>query len=60
MRHPLSLALLVAGVATFALGLGPAFFGRPLPGVPLLLAGLGLELAFWLRSRGRGGPAGSH
>lgn len=53
MRHLVSLAMPVVGSAVFALGLGPAFFGQPLLGVPLLLVGLGLELAFWLRFRRR-------
>ncbi|HET6806179.1 MAG TPA: glycosyl transferase family 39 [Frateuria sp.] len=58
MRHLASLTLLVAGAAAFTLGLGPAFFGQPLTGVPLLLAGLGLELACWLRLRHRRDPVG--
>jgi hypothetical protein len=49
MRQWISFALLVAGAGVFALGLGPAFFGEPLLGVPLLLAGLGLEIASWRR-----------
>ncbi|UGB38121.1 glycosyl transferase family 39 [Frateuria soli] len=53
MRHLASPGLLVAAAA-FALGLGPAFFGQPRSGVPLLLVGLSLELAFWLRFRRRG------
>jgi hypothetical protein len=60
MRHLASIALPVLGAAVFALGLGPAFFGQPLLGVPLLLAGMGLELAFWLRPHRRDGAAGSH
>jgi len=60
MRHRASLAFLVAGAAVFALGLGPAFFGQPLLGVPLLLVGLGLELVSWRRLRRGAGPAGCH
>jgi hypothetical protein len=55
MRHLASIAMLLVGTLVFALGLGPAFFGQPLLGVPLLLVGAGLELAFWRRLRhGRG------
>lgn len=59
MRQLASIAFLLAGTAVFALGLGPAFFGQPLLGVPLLLVGAGLELAFWLRLR-RGPHPASH
>jgi hypothetical protein len=51
MRHLASIAMLLVGTLVFALGLGPAFFGQPLLGVPLLLVGAGLELAFWWRLR---------
>ncbi|MCX7513318.1 glycosyl transferase family 39 [Frateuria sp. STR12] len=60
MHRLASIAFLVAGAVVFALGLGPAFFGQPLFGVPLLLVGLGLELFSWHRLRRRAGAAGSH
>jgi hypothetical protein len=49
MRHLISIALLIVGAAACAVGFGPLFFGQPLLGGALLLAGLCLEMGFWLR-----------
>jgi len=49
MRHLITLAIFLAAVAAYALGLGPLFFGAPLVGSVLVLAGVLFELAFWLR-----------
>ena len=47
MRHLITLAIFLAAVAAYALG--PLFFGAPLVGSVLVLAGVLFELAFWLR-----------
>lgn len=49
MRHLITFAIFLAAVAAHALGLGPLFFGAPLVGSTLMLAGVLFELAFWLR-----------
>lgn len=49
MRHLITLAIFLAAVAAYAFGVGPLFFGTPLVGTALVLAGVLLELAFWLR-----------
>jgi hypothetical protein len=49
MRHLITFAIFLAAVAAYALGIGPLFFGTPLVGAVLVLAGVLLELAFWLR-----------
>lgn len=49
MRHLITFAIFLAAVAAYALGLGPLFFGAPLVGSMLMLAGVLFELAFWLR-----------
>jgi hypothetical protein len=49
MRHLITFAIFLAAVAAYALGIGPLFFGTPLVGTVLVLAGVLLELAFWLR-----------
>ncbi|WP_447736430.1 glycosyl transferase family 39 [Rhodanobacter soli] len=49
MRHLISFAIFLAAVAAYASGLGPLFFGTPLVGTVLALAGVLFELAFWLR-----------
>ena len=49
MRHLITFAIFLAAVAAYSLGLGPLFFGAPLVGSVLMLAGVLFELAFWLR-----------
>jgi hypothetical protein len=49
MRHLITFAIFLAAVAAYAFGVGPLFFGTPLAGSVLVLAGVLLELAFWLR-----------
>jgi hypothetical protein len=49
MRHLISFAIFLAAVAAYASGLGPLFFGAPLVGTVLALAGVLFELAFWLQ-----------
>ena len=49
MRHLITFTIFLAAVAAYALGLGPLFFGAPLVGSVLMLAGVLFELAFWLR-----------
>jgi hypothetical protein len=51
MKHLASLALLLAATAVYVAGLGPMFFGAPLLGALLLLAGAALEAGFWRRLR---------
>ena len=53
MRHMINIAFLVAALAAFAAGVGPAFFGAPLLGGLLLLVGLGCEITFWRRLLGQ-------
>ncbi|WP_108470785.1 glycosyl transferase family 39 [Rhodanobacter thiooxydans] len=57
MRHLITFAIFLAAVAAYALGLGPLFFGAPLVGSVLVLAGVLFELAFWLRLFRRAHPA---
>jgi hypothetical protein len=49
MRHLITFAIFLAAVAAYVFGVGPLFFGTPLVGTVLVLAGVLLELAFWLR-----------
>ena len=49
MRHLITFAIFLAAVTAYAFGIGPLFFGTPLVGSALVLAGVLLELAFWLR-----------
>ena len=49
MRHLITFAIFLAAVAAYAYGIGPLFFGMPLVGAVLMLAGGLFELAFWLR-----------
>jgi len=49
MRHLITFAIFLAAVAACVFGVGPLFFGTPLVGTVLVLAGVLLELAFWLR-----------
>jgi hypothetical protein len=49
MRHLITFAIFLAAVAAYAYGIGPLFFGMPLVGAVLVLAGVLFELAFWLR-----------
>lgn len=49
MRHLITFAIFLAAVAAYVFGVGPLFFGTPLVGTLLVLAGVLLELAFWLR-----------
>ena len=49
MRHLITFAIFLAAVAAYVFGVGPLFFGTPLVGAVLVLAGVLLELAFWLR-----------
>lgn len=49
MRHLITFAILLAAVTAYVSGVGPLFFGAPLIGTALVLAGVFLELAFWLR-----------
>jgi hypothetical protein len=49
MRHLITFATFLAAVAAYVSGIGPLFFGAPLVGTALVLAGVLLELAFWLR-----------
>jgi hypothetical protein len=49
MKHLISLALLLAATLAYAAGYGPLFFGAPLLGALLLLAGVALEVGFWRR-----------
>ncbi|EIM02145.1 glycosyl transferase family 39 [Rhodanobacter thiooxydans] len=49
MRHLITFAIFLAAITAYALGLGPLYFGAPLVGSVLLLAGVLFELAFWLR-----------
>ena len=49
MRHLITLAIFLAAVAAYVSGAGPLFFSTPLVGAVLVLAGVLLELAFWLR-----------
>lgn len=49
MRHLTTFAIVLAAIAAYAFGVGPLFFGAPLLGTALVLAGVLLELAFWLR-----------
>lgn len=51
MRHLISIALLAAAIAVYSVGFGPLFFGQPILGIVMVLVGLGLEAAFWLRLR---------
>jgi hypothetical protein len=39
----------VAAILVYAVSYGPLFFGAPLLGALLLLAGLALEAGFWRR-----------
>jgi hypothetical protein len=49
MRHLITFAIFLAAVAAYVFGVGPLFFDTPLVGTVLVLAGVLLELAFWLR-----------
>lgn len=49
MRHLTTFALFLAAIAAYAFGIGPLYFGAPLVGSVLVLAGVLFELAFWLR-----------
>ncbi|KZC40569.1 MULTISPECIES: hypothetical protein [Rhodanobacter] len=49
MRHLITFAIFLAAIAAYAIGLGPLYFGAPLVGSVLVLAGVLFELAFWLR-----------
>lgn len=49
MKHLISLALLVAATLAYVAGYGPLFFGAPVLGALLLLAGAALEVSFWRR-----------
>jgi len=49
MRHLIIFAIFLAAIAAYVFGVGPLFFGTPLIGTVLVLAGVLLELAFWLR-----------
>ena len=49
MRHLITFAIFLAAVAAYVFGGGPLFFGTPLVGTVLVLAGVLLELVFWLR-----------
>jgi hypothetical protein len=51
MRHLTRFALLLAAAVAYAAGIGPLFFGEPLLGTVLVLAGAGLEIGFWRRHR---------
>lgn len=50
MRYLITFAIFLAAVAAYGFGLGPLFFGAPLLGTMLVLAGVLFELAFWLRA----------
>ncbi len=56
MRYLITFAIFLAAVAAYGLGLGPLFFGAPLLGTMLILAGVLFELAFWLRAFRRTPP----
>jgi hypothetical protein len=49
MRYLITLTFLLAAVVAYFFGIGPLFFGAPLVGTVLVLAGVLFELAFWLR-----------
>jgi len=49
MRHLTTFAIFLAAVAAYVFGVGPLFFGIPLVGSVLVIAGVLLELVFWLR-----------
>jgi hypothetical protein len=49
MRYLITFAIFLAAVVAYAFGIGPLFFGAPLVGTMLVLAGVSFELAFWLR-----------
>jgi hypothetical protein len=51
MKHLINLALLLAATLACAAGYGPLFFGAPLLGALLVLAGAALEVSFWRRLR---------
>ena len=51
MRHRATLGFFLAVAIAYFLGIGPLFFGAPLLGWVLVLAGFGCELVFWHRLR---------
>lgn len=51
VKHLLSLGLIVSATAAYIAASGPLFFGAPLLGALLLLAGMALEVGFWRRLR---------
>ena len=51
MKHLPSLALIVSAAVAYVVASGPLFFGAPLLGALLLLAGMALEVGFWRRLR---------
>jgi hypothetical protein len=51
MRHLATLGFLLAAAIAYFLGIGPMFFGAPLLGWILILAGFACELVFWYRLR---------
>ena len=51
VKHLLSLALIVSATVAYVAASGPLFFGAPLLGALLLLAGMALEVGFWRRLR---------
>lgn len=54
MRHLVTLGFFLAAAIAYFLGIGPLFFGAPLLGWVLVLAGLACELVFWYRLRHSG------
>lgn len=51
MRHLATLGFFLAAAIAYFLGIGPLFFGAPLLGWILVVAGFACELVFWHRLR---------
>jgi hypothetical protein len=51
MRHLVTLVFFLAASVAYVFGIGPLFFGAPLVGWVLVLAGFACELVFWYRLR---------
>jgi FtsH-binding integral membrane protein len=51
MRHLVTLGFFLAASIAYVFGIGPLFFGAPLLGWVLVLAGFACELVFWYRLR---------
>ena len=51
MRHLITLCFFLAAATAYFVGVGPLFFGAPILGWVLILAGISFEIAFWRRLR---------